>query len=325
LRSAVREEIRMNNDQITMLMSIVYDPEAVQLVRESIESGDPNGIAYAIELMDLFVDADLKPRLFPLYDDMPVPKKVELLQVYYPRENYNPVQVINYILNRDFNLNNRWTKVCAVYTAAFIPDFRISRGLIAQMFNRDKLLQETAAWVIYNKSKSAYQTIAERLPARDKKYLDSSIENNQLLDGLNDGFFLGIEMILFLKQLPEFINISGVLLANLFDKIVPYDMKVREKVSFNPDDPNRPIFFVAHGEVRLKENDNVTAVLKSGQVTGHIFQPKDHTSSSTILEASERSVVFRINTLDFYFVIANHHELVEGIIRNALAKSTITT
>jgi ATP:ADP antiporter, AAA family len=38
-------------------------------------------------------------------------------------------------------------------------------------------------------------------PIRDKRYLDSAIENNELLDGLNDGFFLGIEMIMFLKQL----------------------------------------------------------------------------------------------------------------------------
>ncbi|MCU0356887.1 MAG: cyclic nucleotide-binding domain-containing protein [Cyclobacteriaceae bacterium] len=325
LRSALREEIRTNNDQITMLMSLLYDPEAVQLVRESIESGDPNGIAYAIELMDLFVDADLKPKLFPLYDDIPMLKKVEQLQVYYPRENYTPVQVINYILNRDFNLNNRWTKVCAVYTSAYLPEFRISRGLIAQMFNRDKLLQETAAWVIYNKDKTTYNTIAERLPARDKKYLDSSISNNQLLDGLNDGFFLGIEMILFLKSLPEFRNISGVLLADLFDKIIPYDMKPGEKISFKPTDPNRPIFFVAHGEVRLKENDQITTILNPGDITGHIFQPKDYTNNSNILEATERSVVFRINTLDFYFVIANHHELVEGIIRNAAAGQNKTT
>lgn len=56
LRDAIREEIRSNFDHITMLLSILYDPEAVQLVRENIESGDPNGIAYALELMDLFVE-----------------------------------------------------------------------------------------------------------------------------------------------------------------------------------------------------------------------------------------------------------------------------
>lgn len=315
LRNALREEIRGNFDHVTMLLSILYDPEAVQLVRENIESGDPNGIAYALELMDLFVDQDLKPKLFPLFDDIPVDKKLEDLQTFFPRENYNPIQVINYILNRDFNMNNRWTKVCAVYASAYIKDFRVSRGLIAQLFNQDKLLQETAAWVIYNKDKSFYKVVSERLPNRDKKFLDSAIENNSLLDGLDDGFFLGIEMVLFLKQLPEFKNINGVLLADLFDKISPLDLIPGEKITFDHRDQNTPIFIVAHGEVKLKDGDNIVTVLKKGNVYGDIFQ-NGQSVLVTGVEATERSIVFKINLADFYFVMANHHELVEGLIRN---------
>lgn len=320
LRDALREEIRSNFDHVTMLLSILYDPEAVQLVRENIESGDPNGVAYALELMDLFVEQELKPKLFPLFDDIPVDQKLEQLQVYFPRENYNPIQVINYILNRDFNMNNRWTKVCAVYASAYIKDFRVSRGLIAQMFNHDKLLQETAAWVIFNKDKTFYKVVSERLPNKDKKFLDSAIENNQLLDGLDDGFFLGIEMVLFLKQLPEFKNINGVLLADLFDKISPLDMIPREKINFDTKDQSSPIFIVAHGEVNLKDGDTVITTLRKGNVYGDIFQ-NGQVSQVTGIEATERSIVFKINLADFYFVMANHHELVEGLIRNITQRS----
>ncbi len=315
LRDAIREEIRSNFDHVTMLLSILYDPEAVQLVRENIESGDPNGIAYALELMDLFVEKDLKPKLFPLFDDIPVEQKLEQLQIYFPRESYNPIQVINYILNRDFNMNNRWTKVCAVYVSAYLKDFRVSRGLIAQMFNQDKMLQETAAWVIFNKDKNVYKVISERLPLRDKKFLDSSIENNQMIDGLDDGFFLGIEMVLFLKQLPEFKNINGVLLADLFDKISPIDLNAGQKVTFDAKEQGMPIIIVALGEVKLKDEDTVIRTLKAGSVYGDIFQNGQVTTAKGI-EATERSIVFKINLADFYFVMANHHELVEGIIRN---------
>jgi AAA family ATP:ADP antiporter len=315
LRNAIREEIRSNFDHITMLLSILYDPEAVQLVRENIESGDPNGVAYALELMDLFVEKDLKPKLFPLFDDIPVEQKLEQLQVYFPRESYNPIQVINYILNRDFNMNNRWTKVCAVYVSAYLKDFRVSRGLIAQMFNQDKMLQETAAWVIYNKDKNIYKVISERLPVRDKKFLDSSIENNQLLDGLDDGFFLGIEMVLFLKQLPEFKNINGVLLTDLFDKISPLDLNEGQKLTFDVREQGMPIIIVALGEIKLKHDDTVIRTLKAGSVYGDIFQ-NGPAVAATSIEATERSIVFKINLADFYFVMANHHELVEGLIKN---------
>lgn len=315
LRDALSEEVDDNYDQISMLLSILYDPQSVQLVRENLESGDPDNIAFAIELLDIFIDAELKPKLIPLLDESPTHEKLKNLQVHFPRENYTPIQVINYILNRDFNLNNRWTKACAIHASAYIPEFRVSRGLIAQMFNTDRLLQETAAWVIYNKDKKAYDTIAERLPAKDKKFLDSSIENNRLLDGLNDGFFLFIEMVMFIKQSPAFRQIHGLLLSDLADKIIPIDLDIRGKARFAPEENQHPIFIVAHGTVTLMGRDVAIRTLKPGEVYGELFHDGP-VESVYALEATERSVVFKINLMDFYFVMANHHELVQGIIKN---------
>jgi AAA family ATP:ADP antiporter len=322
LKEALREELRDNYDQISLLMSILYDPQSVQLVRENVETGTADGIAYALELLDLFVDQELKPKIVPIYDDIPVKEKMNRLQTYFPREEYNPVQVVNYILNRDFNLNNRWTKMCAVYSSAFIPEFRVSRGLIGQMFNPDKLLQETAAWVIYNKDKSQYKIVSDRLPLRDRKFLDSSIENNQLLDGLDDGFYLGIEMVMFIKALPAFRGIPGVILSDLADKIIPIDLKPKEKIIFNNPDENRPILIVSVGTVTLREGATEVGTMTKNSVFGDLFQ-EGPTTKITEAEAVERSVVFRINLADFYFVMAKHHELVQGLVRNVTkAKST---
>src|SRR5258706_7480308 len=315
LKEALNEEVAENYDQITLLLSLLSDPQSVQLARENIETGTPDGVAYGLELLDLFVDQDLKPKLVPLLDDMATKTKLELLQIYFPRESYNPVQVINYILNRDFNYNNRWTKVCAVYTSAYVSNFRVSRGLISQMFNRDKFLQEASAWVIYNKDKASYYTITERLPHKDKKFLDSSIKNNQLLEGLDDGFFLGIEMILFIKQLPVFKGILGNSICDLADKIMPIDLQPRERMVFGKSDEGGPILIVAIGEIVLKNGNEVVATLKKGSVYGDLFQ-EGTPPKVTEAVATERSVVFQINLPDFYFVLANHYDLVQGLIKN---------
>ncbi|GCC49879.1 cyclic nucleotide-binding protein [Chryseotalea sanaruensis] len=322
LRQALKEEIAENFDQITLLLSLLYDPQNIQLVRENIDSGDPDGITFALELMDIFVDNDLKPKLFPLFDDKPVSVKLEELQVYFPRETYSPIQVINYILNRDFNQNNRWTKMCAIHSAAYLPEFRVSRGLIAQLFNRDRLLQETAAWVIYNKDKKAYQTVVDRLPLKDKKFLDGSIENNQLLDGLDDGFFLGIEMVFFLKELKAFQHIHGVMLSDLVDKIAPLELRAGETITFTSSTIDTPLLMVAHGEVRLQHNDQLVTVMKKGDVYGDLFQDAPAPEANTVI-ASERSIVFRISLTDFYFVIANHHELVQQLIKNVTQSAKV--
>lgn len=315
LQEALAEEVAENYDQINILLSLLYDPHSVQLVRENLESGDPDNLAFAMELLDLFIDQELKPKLFPLLDDTPAEEKLKILQHYYPRESYTPIQVINYILNRDFNLSNRWTKVCAIHVTAFMDDFHISRGLVAQVFNSDKLLQETAAWVIYNKDKKVYTSIAERLPQRDKKFLDSSIENNQLLDGLNDGFFLWIEMVMFIKQLPIFRNIHGSLVSDLADKITPVDLPAGENVKFNPEDHNAPIIIVAHGEVDLLYDNSVVKNMKAGSLYGDLFQDGP-AEKANLIRAKERSILFKIDLMDFYFVMANHHELVQGLIQN---------
>ena len=315
LREALREEIAQNYDQITMLLSILYDPQSVELVRENIESGDPDNIAFAMELLDLFVDPELKPKLLPLLDDTSTEEKLQLLQVHYPRESYTPIQVINYLLNRDFNLNKRWTKVCAIHASAFMPDFRISRGLVAQVFNSDRLLQETAAWVVFNKDRKAFAAIRERLPQRDRRFLDSSIENNQLRDGLNDGFFLEIEMVMFIKQLPVFRGIHGSLICDLADKITPVELSTGEKMKLPPQEESKIILIVAHGEVELTDNDRMLKLLKKGDLYGDLFQEGPALLANEVM-ATERTILFRINLLDFYFVMANHHELVQGLIKN---------
>lgn len=318
LRESLKDEVGENYEHIGILLSILYDPKSVQLVRENLQSGDPDNITFAMELMDLFVDQNLKPKLFPLLDDTPIDDKLTELQLHFPRERYHPIQVLNYILNRDFNLNNRWTKACAIHLCAYMPEFRISRGLAAQVFNHDRLLQETAAWVIYNKDKKAFQNLRDRLPQKDRKFLDNSIENNQLLDGLDDGFFLGIEMVMFLKTVHVFRGISGSILADVADKIQPIELNPGEATKFNPNYLT-PIFIVSHGSVQLKNEDKTIGAFEKGDVYGDLFQ-EGAAAKGDSLVATERSVLFKIEIMDFYFVMANHHELVQGLIRNITEK-----
>lgn len=313
LREALQEEIRDNYDHLTLLLSLLYEPESVQLVKENIEAGTPDSVQYALELLDLFVDQDMKPKLIPLLDDSPTKSKLETLQVYFPRESYNTIQTINYILNRDFNYNNRWTKACAAHATAYIKDFRVSRGLISQMFNLDRLLQETTAWVIYNKDKQAYTTVSERLPYKDKKFLDSSIENNQLLDGLDDGFFLAIEMVMYIKKVPAFQRISGKILADLSDKIMPITLNAKDR--FKISSTEVPIIILSSGEAKLNYQQQEVDVLKRGDVFGEFFQEGKPPKIDEVV-ATERTVIFKIELVDFYFVMALHHDLAQGLIYN---------
>ena len=126
---------------------------------------------------------------------------------------------------------------------------------------------------------------------------------------------MGIEMVMFLKTLTVFKDIHGSLIADLSDKIIPLELQPGEKMKFSNDDLHSPIFIVAHGEVKLKNNDQILGSLRRGSVYGDLFQDGPAPDANQ-LEASERTVIFRINLIDFYFVMANHHELVQGLLKN---------
>ncbi|MEQ9118500.1 hypothetical protein [Fulvivirga sp.] len=315
LRGAIKEEIDENYDTIYMYMSILYDPQSVQLVRENIESGTSEGIAFAIELCDLFVDQELKPKLFPLMDDISINEKIIQLQGYFPRENYNIVQVLNYLLNKNYNQVNRWTKACTIHCLAFVKEFRISRGLIAQLFNNDAFLQEVAAWVMYYKDQHIFDDISNRLKPEVKKLLNDTVEKNRLQEGLADGYYMGIEMVMFLKTVPFFKNIKGLLLCDLVDKMTNVNLKGNELIKIPQTEDEERIFVIADGEVFLKEGSTEIRRLKKGDVFGTLFHLENKIEADTI-ESFGDSVVFHISVYDFYNVMANHHELAQGFIKN---------
>ena len=116
LSQALHDELVSNFDFIYIILSLIYDPESIKLVKENIEAGTSDGSAYALELLDIFIAPDLKPKLYPLLDDISVSEKLEKLQVFYPRQSYEEEETYNYLLNREITSVNRWTKACTLYS-----------------------------------------------------------------------------------------------------------------------------------------------------------------------------------------------------------------
>ncbi len=107
--------------------------------------------------------------------------------------------------------------------------------------------------------------------------------------------------------------------SDLADKITPIDLGTRDKLVLNASNENSPILIVAQGEVRLACESGEVITLKKESVFGDLFQ-EGATPKVIEMEATERSIVFKINLVDFYFVLANHHELVQGLINNITGK-----
>jgi hypothetical protein len=311
LRLAFKEEIGHNFEQIFLLMSLVYDTESVSLVKENILSETSEGIAYGIELLDMFIGSELKSKLFPLVDDISVNEKIKALENFYPREHFDALKLLNNILNRDFNQLSRWVKACALYNLAYQKEYEPGYAVIAHIFNDDRLLQEVAAWLIYHRSPNKFEQVIERVKEADQDGLIETIAHNRLEDGLNDGYFLLVEIVMFLKQIKVFSHINGAQLCDLADNTKVIRMKAGESLDLT-DPENNAIYVIAEGKYKLETEFEADVMLDENDVYGELFIPEKHLKANKIT-AEVDSVVFQLNINNFYTLMSRSQEFTNQI------------
>ena len=296
LRQAIKEEIRYNYDQVFMLLSLLYDAESVNLVKENILSESAEGVAYGMELLDMFLDPELKPKLFPLIDDISINEKINRLSFYYPRDKFEPLGLLNNMLNRDFNQLSRWVKACALYCLAFEKDFHTNYAVLSHIFNKDRLLKEVATWLVYHRDPEKFEQVIDRVNEEERDQLVETVANNSMTDGLSDGYYLLVEIVMFLKGIEVFQNISGIQLCELADNTQVIQLKEGEHIQIDNQE-NNAIYVVAEGKLQLTGIEEKT--LKERDFIGELFQAEKQAFHSK-LYAQEQSTVFKMNINNFY-------------------------
>ncbi|MDA3954344.1 MAG: MFS transporter [Bacteroidales bacterium] len=204
LKTAFKEELSANYNLLYLLLSLAYDSKSIMHVKDNIESATTEGISYALELLDLFIHEELKPKLFPVVEDISVAEKIKQLQNYYPIERLAFNDLLISIINRDINEINIWTKVCAILAFSEIENKEISNDLIAHLFNPHEILRETAGIVINGIDTEYFKMIGKRLNQQYREELDNSIE---LLNVSKN--HLIVEKTFLLKSFGYFKNIDG--------------------------------------------------------------------------------------------------------------------
>lgn len=271
LRRAMEEENARNYDDIYMLMALIYDSQAVQLVKDNVKLGTSESITFAVEMIDIFLEDELKDKVFPVFDDFKPEERLEKLNNFYPPEAFSDYQdLLLAIVNRDYNHINRWTKAVALYRLAKLDDTKVSADLIANLFNPDKLILQTSAWIIYSKDKLEYQRHTRRLRPGVKKDLDRAIVPPTFIESEEDRHMkmLLIEKAILIKGLPLFESIPGAVLTDVVE--VSEELRVKEGVTFISagDSGNAPIYIIASGEVKVHNDTGELQRLGKGEVIG---------------------------------------------------------
>lgn len=312
LKIALEEEIKENYNKLYALLSLLYDKQSIHLVKQNIDSGTPENIGYAIELLDVFVAEELKPFIFPLLEDISHMERVRRLRVLFPTQSFTINELLKQIINKDYFSVNRWTKACALF---YIPLNHIQEfinDLTAQLFNPDPMLREIAAWNIFKTAPEKYTELSNRL----EKHIASEL--NIIFDALqkrnHNTPILEIEKIIFLKETTLFDNIPGVMIAELADELSEWKLTEDTTLTYPLQGQSDNLLILQKGEVHLLNNTNIIKKYLSKEVIGDILFTEKERSTITSIKILKGSVLFRLNKNTLYGILYEYPDLAEKFI-----------
>lgn len=265
---SVQEAIQLENSQnyefIFLLLAMIFDPASVNTARDNINTGISEKVGFALELMDVFISDDLKPKLFPVLNDSSDAEKIRKLSPMYARPELSYIDTLHAIVNRDYNNISKWTKLTSILTLSKELD-HVSDDLIALMFHPDDLIRETAAWSIYMLDAAKYEEVSMRLKPLEKKKLDHAIRLNPLE--------LKFRKLFRLREMKIFKNLNGLLLTEIesFSQIKEY--KKKEIIWSSASGDNQFVCSVIKGKLILTSTDKVIKEIHPNESLGEVIAP----------------------------------------------------
>ncbi len=308
LKQAFKEEITSNYELLYLLLSIAYDAQSVLHVKENIESGTTEGSSYALELLDLFIYEEIKPKLFPIIEDISIIEKIKQLQNYYPIEKLTFKDLLISAINKDINEINIWTKACAIYAFSELEDKTIPSDLVAHLFNPNDILRETAGIVINDINKDQFNAIGIRLSEAYREEMDNTLDllnvsNNHLL----------FEKTWFLKANKYFNHVDGRYLYQLAKCMSSLNYQSYELSDLIVTDLKDKLLLTKGKPILLTIDDEISHEI----IEGELYDMNDllvDAKKKVSVDKSEENILYFIKKNDLVHNVFDFHKIELAII-----------
>jgi hypothetical protein len=210
--NAMNEEIKISINNLYVLLSLVCGSELISNLKLDIENEQNENNEFALIILELYFDKELKDMLIPIFDGSSVNNKRKKLQYLFPSNPEELENILIHIINRNYNYINVWTKACAIKSLISLPNIPVSETIIAQMFNPNYLLCETASVGINSINSNEFKAYITRLNGANHLKIEELLVNQKMMQEN-----LLLFKTLFLKQTKHFSAVPGHILYRLAD------------------------------------------------------------------------------------------------------------
>ena len=261
---ALKQDLSFSFEVLYLFMFTAYDNNSISVVIENLEQGTPESNGFALEMLELIVNDELKPKLFPLIEDSSIAERVKKLEDYYPIEVLRENNIVVSLLNRDNNYISDWTKACALneYKKYFNE---LNHSITAHVFSKYVLLKQLAKKLVFELDPNKWEQILLRFNENQRAIVENEFE----LYKNNESLTLFHKLNTFIKSNSN-LDIKAMNWTNNFHFFndTNYDQHEQKFTLINFKDKKNILKTVYSKEGEIKEADGL---LLKGEFLGRIF------------------------------------------------------
>jgi len=326
LRKALLNELKQTQARIFLLLSFVYDPQAILHARNNLTHHSKEQRAYALEVIDNTITSQkLKASLFPLLEEnLTLSQRLEQLKSLFPTAYLamDRPRPLHEVVDKSAEWISAWGRACALYALAGLiaqndmgqsEQEEATEIIVSALDNADPLLRETALWSLFNINRKLYQSHIGQLQ-QDANPKVAGVAR-QLATAQNGEATMQstFEKVIILKSISIFAEIPEEILATIAANLKEIEVMAEEPI-VNKGDIGRSMYIIISGRVRIHDGEKTLGYLGEQDIFGELatLDAEPRTASVTAIEDTS---LFVLNQDILYELMADYVEVARGIIQ----------
>ena len=156
LINALEFEKKEKKNKVFINLSVLYDPFAIKLIADSLESSDKNQHGFALEVADTIISDLHKPKMLPLIESDSDSEIIQRYMNYFPTEKLEVVEQLIDIINAEYWVIGLFAKATAIKLLLAYHDSRIHHVLMANAVHPRPIIWQLAIYNIHKKDKALF-------------------------------------------------------------------------------------------------------------------------------------------------------------------------
>jgi hypothetical protein len=294
------------------LLSLAYNPTSIGNIKNLLMEGSDTDISFAVELLDQIVNEEIKQVFFPVVENIPLNERFKQLQYFFQAIRETPEELIQDIINRDFNMISLYVKACALYSLPILKKKEASQELIASVFHPNQLIRETAASVMELIEPMLLESVYSRLDPSWVNEIKSSLSHTG-----NGIPYLLLHRIRFIKNCPMMKGISEDILLEIAKTLETNTLTRDEEFLIKRDDVHYAFMIIIEGTAQIKiSSGKVFTFDKNDIIYSDIFVEDNTFSLRALTDLSMYSLEQEaLNSLMFDYI--NFRNAILNIVEEA--------